>query len=117
MKTVTKCAAQGDCIIRRVGSIPAGYEKQKRDGHLIVSHSETGHHHIIATDNVDMFVNPKESLVCYLQMGVDVCDFTLEHLRSYDTHEALKFKGEPGSVWEVRRQREHTPEGWRRVQD
>ena len=38
----------------------------------------------------------------------------LEHLRSTDTHETLRL--EPG-IWEVRRQREYSPEGWRRAAD
>ena len=38
----------------------------------------------------------------------------LEHQRPHDTHAPIKFaKG----VYEVRRQREYTPEGWRRVAD
>ncbi len=121
MKEVTKAAAQGDVIIRKVKAIPQGFVETKRTGAIIVSHSETGHHHVSKDDGVRCFDPTPEAkstgLVCYLQMGVDVCDFTLEHLRDYDTHEALKFKGKPGDVWEVRRQREHTPEGWRRVQD
>jgi hypothetical protein len=38
----------------------------------------------------------------------------LEHLRPHDTHEPIMFT--PG-VYEVRRQREHMPEGWQQVQD
>jgi len=38
----------------------------------------------------------------------------LEHMRPHDTHEAIMF--EPG-IYEVRRQREYSPEGWRRVED
>ena len=38
----------------------------------------------------------------------------LEHLRSFDTHETIKL---PVGTFEIRRQREYTPEGWRRVED
>lgn len=38
----------------------------------------------------------------------------LEHLRPHDTHEPIMFG--PG-IYEVRRQREYTPEGFRQVQD
>ena len=38
----------------------------------------------------------------------------LEHLREFDKHEPILF--EPG-VYHVRRQREYTPEGFRRVED
>lgn len=39
---------------------------------------------------------------------------TLEHLRDFDTHEPLSL---PPGNYEVRRQREYTPEGWRQVAD
>ena len=38
----------------------------------------------------------------------------LEHLRTFDTHETLAI---PPGVYELRRQREAVPEGWRRAQD
>jgi len=38
----------------------------------------------------------------------------LEHHRSFDTHEALEIK--PG-IYEIRRQREYTPQGFRRAAD
>lgn len=122
MKIATNAAAQGDCILRKVKAIPAGFTETKRKPgeQIIVTHSETGHHHVVNNDGVRLFEpsdrNGDNALVCYLQMG-DVCDFTLEHLRPYDTHEAIQFKGQPGDVFEVRRQREYSPEGWRRVQD
>lgn len=38
----------------------------------------------------------------------------IEQKRPYDTHAPIMF--EPG-IYEVRRQREYTPEGFRRVED
>jgi hypothetical protein len=38
----------------------------------------------------------------------------LRHLREFDTHEPIAFT--PGKYL-ARRQREYTPEGWRRVED
>lgn len=116
MKMVTKMAAQGDVLFRRVEKIPAGFERQARSGMLVVAHSETGHHHGIDAPDVDLFASKADPLVCYLQMG-DVVNFDVVHHRPYDTHETLRLLGKPGDVWEVRRQREHTPEGWRRVED
>lgn len=117
MKTATKMAAQGDVLFRRVKAIPAGFAEKKREGALIVSHSETGHHHSIHDNDVRCFepVAPSDGLVCYLQM--DGTQFDVVHHRNYDTHETIRLLGVPGDIWEVRRQREHTPEGWRRVQD
>lgn len=123
MKEVKQAAAQGDVILRKMTSkkIPKGFVKTKRKPgeSVIVTHSETGHHHVIDPINgqhVEMYEDKTNPLVCYLQMG-DCVNFDVVHLRPYDTHETLRFLGKKGDVWEVRRQREHTPEGWRRVQD
>jgi hypothetical protein len=35
-------------------------------------------------------------------------------MRSFDTHETLNI---PPGIYEVRRQREYVPEGWRKAQD
>lgn len=120
MKTVSTMAAQGDVIFWRVDRLPDGVtEVIRKDGEpLVVTHSETGHHHVITSRNARMFNLAKNALMAYLVIEKakgrgkikDVAK--VEHLRPYDTHEALAL--EPG-VWEVRRQREHTPDGWTRA--
>lgn len=122
MKEVKKAAAQGDVIIIKRDGVPAGFVEKERKGEIIiVSHSETGHHHVIRESGVRLFEAPADmkttGLVSFLMLGEGCDSFVVEHLRDYDTHEALRFSGVPGDVFEVRRQREHTPEGWRRVQD
>ena len=119
MKTVTKMGAQGDVVFRRVERIPAGTTKVRRSGAIVVAHSETGHNHVIEEPGVVQFDVPGNSLVCYLQLTDGVTDggVSVVHQRSWDTHETLKLLGQPGDVWEVRRQREWTPEGWQRVAD
>ena len=120
MKTATRIAAQGDVLFYRVNEMPANAVEQKRSGPLVVAHSETGHHHAIASKAVSHFEVPGDSLVCYLRLddglgdlgGVDVV-----HHRDFDTHETLRLLGRPGDVWKVRRQREWAPEGWRAVLD
>lgn len=118
MKVATRFCFQGDIALFYMGKVPLpeGVKEVGRepDGSLIVTHSETGHHHTVEDPYVRMF--EEDSMVCYLQMG-DTVDFTLQHLRPNDTHEPIKFLGEPGGVWMVRRQREETPEGWRQVRD
>jgi hypothetical protein len=54
--------------------------------------------------------------VSYLEVikATDATEVLLRHLRQQDTHETLKIA--PG-IYEVRRQREYTPEGWRRAAD
>lgn len=114
MKTFTNCAAQGDLLIRRVEKLPDGLKKMKPEkGNFIVAHSETSHHHVIAErPGVEVF-DSADPLVSYLTV-IDQVEVTLEHLRNFDTHESLTIKG---GTYEIRRQREYVPEGFRRVAD
>jgi hypothetical protein len=108
-------AAQGDCFLMRVDELPEGLcAATPENGAYIVAHSETGHHHVIEAnpDRVKMFEDPSDPLTAYLMVIAD--DVALEHKRSFDTHEALN--PAPG-IYKVRRQREYTPEGFRRAQD
>ncbi len=112
-KTVEKMAAQGDVLVRRVKSIPEDAVEQKSAGRIVVAHSETGHHHAI--DFVDQSVvlfTTKDPLVSFLRVDAPHADIV--HHRPWDTHGTLRLlKGD----WEIRRQREHTPEGWQMVAD
>lgn len=109
--------AQGDLMIRRIEKLPDGVKPLKADGGaFIVAHSETGHHHIIAErPNVQVF-STDDPMVSYLEVieATDATETLLEHLRSFDTHETIKI---PPGIFEIRRQREWVPEGWRRIQD
>lgn len=117
MKTFVNRAAQGDLYIRRVAEIPAGLKQMKpENGKYIVAHSETSHHHVIeARPNVTVF-DTEDPLVSYLQVieATDAMEAVVEHLRSFDTHESISIG--PGN-YEIRRQRENAPEGWRRAAD
>lgn len=119
MLEVTKIAAQGDVLFRKVKALPKDAVAQEPKGAIVVAHSETGHHHSIdVTDGVVMFREPRDPLVCFLQLdGVEFADVV--HHRPWDTHETLRLLGTPGekTTFEVRRQREYVPEGWRRVED
>ena len=117
MKTFTNCCAQGDIYIRRVSALPKDAKQIKAEnGNYVVAHSETSHHHVIAAkDNVKVYVG-NDPMVSYLEVieATDKAECLLEHLRSFDTHETIKI---PAGIFEIRRQREYTPEGWRRVED
>lgn len=119
MIEVKKMAAQGDVLFRRIDSLPDGAVEQDAKGRIIVAHSETGHHHAIdPTDGVRLFQPPNDPLVCYLMLdGAPHADVV--HHRAWDTHDTLRLvaKSVGKTIFEVRRQREHTPEGWRRVED
>lgn len=121
MKIIETIGAQGDVIFRRVAALPSNVVEHKRNGDLVVAHSETGHHHSIADRAVSHFEAPGDSLTCYLRfdagLDADIGGVDVVHRRAWDTHETLRLLGKPGDVWQVRRQREWTPEGWRRVED
>lgn len=109
----TNCAAQGDLYIKRIESLPDGVRPvTPSDGVYIVAHSETGHHHVVEAEGCEYFESD-DPLTAYLRV-IDATEVTLKHLRSLDTHEPITIG--PG-IYRIRRQREHTPEGWRRVAD
>lgn len=121
VKKFADICAQGDVLIRRVESIPStAVAVPPVDNQVIVTHSETGHHHAMTLDRprakkglpaVEMFSSSDNPLIAWLRVNRPTA---LVHQRPHDTHEPILF-GE--GVYEVRRQREYTPEGWRRVAD
>jgi hypothetical protein len=113
MKIVKNMAAQGDVAFRKIDTLPKGLKPVISDnGAFVVAHSETGHNHIVMErPTVKMFAAMDE-FRSYLVVEEEPA--AVEHLRSFDTHETIHLS--PG-VWEVRRQREYTPEGFRRAAD
>jgi hypothetical protein len=117
MKTFQNCAAQGDCMLRRVAALPAGVTPaQPQAGAYVVAHSETGHNHIIDAAPCVRMYDTEDPLVSYLEVldAAEQTEVLLRHLRGWGTHETLKV---PTGIFEIRRQREYVPEGWRRAQD
>jgi hypothetical protein len=117
MKTFRNQAAQGDLLIRRIESLPKDcIPLQSENGLFVVAHSETGHNHVIAeSSNVKLYTT-NDPMVSYLQVieATDATETIIEHLRTFDTHESILI---PHGNYEIRRQREYSPEGWRRVED
>jgi len=119
MKSFQNICAQGDVLIRRVKSVPkTATVVRHENGAVIVTHSETGHHHCMTLDreqndvpSVEMFQSSDNPLLAWIKVNRPTA---LEHLRPHDTHEPIMFQC---GIYEVRRQREHTPDGWRQVQD
>jgi hypothetical protein len=119
MKTFEKICAQGDVMIIRRDALPVGTNPvAAENGSVVVTHSETGHHHSFVLDRpkgntkpaVEMF-STDNPLIAWIKVNRPTA---LEHLRPHDTHEPIMFGV---GVYEVRRQREYTPEGFRQVQD
>jgi hypothetical protein len=110
MKTFADTCAQGDVHFMRRGALPAGLvEVPAIKGRVVVTHSETGHDHVMLLDRSDnpdpavVMYGTDDPLVAWLQVNRPTA---LDHLRPHDTHESIMF--EPG-IYEVRRQREYDP--------
>lgn len=113
MKIVTAQGAQGDVMFRRIDALPADAKELPADkGEFIVAHSETGHNHVVLERPGVRYFSAMDELRSYLVVDGDPAP--VEHQRSFDTHETFGLA--PG-VWEVRRQREYTAEGFRRAAD
>jgi hypothetical protein len=116
-RTFKTQACQGDLLLRRIDKLPAGIKTaQAKDGQFVVAESETHHHHVIdARPNVKVY-DTEDPLLSYLEVieATDATETLLRHLRGHDTHETISI---PPGVYELRRQREYTPEGWRRAAD
>ncbi len=129
MKTFIEMAAQGDMVIRVIDKLPVDVkENSDEQGNFVLAHSETGHNHVVKKqEGVTFYANTNNPFIAYLVIDPkkvkEPC--ILKHLRDHDTHAPLalfvgdKFKttGKGKKVFEIRRQREYTAEGFRRAQD
>lgn len=105
-------AAQGDLLITRIAELPADVLPAKtEDGAYVLAHSETGHHHVIDADACECFEAANDPFVSYLRVTKAA---PIRHLRSFDTHAPIHVQ--PG-IYRINRQREYTPEGFRRAAD
>ncbi len=105
--------AQGDMLLTAVDDIPSGFTKcePEADGTHIVTHSETGHHHVVAAADVDFFQAANEPFVSFIKVKKVT---QLRHLRDFDTHIPLQL--DPG-IFRINRQREYELGGFRQVAD
>lgn len=104
--------AQGDLNIFKIDAIPSeGLEQAKPNvaGKFVLAHSETGHNHVIDASRTEVL--DKDEFVSYLNVK-DTSDVV--HLRDFDTHKTIRL---PAGNYKVVRQREYTPEGYRRAAD
>ena len=114
MQSFKKVAAQGEITIHRLGNVPKIRTARKgcsplnlEDGKLVIGHSETGHHHVLSrNDGADVMVLDSPPAGMRILYAILENPTSLEHLRPYDTHEAVML--EPGE-YEFRIQREYDP--------
>ena len=107
MKSFKKIAAQGEIGVRKIGKVPAGLSRiEQTNGRVIVGHSETGHHHTVDGDCVEVYAAktaPDGMRVLYAIVNAVTL---LEHQRPHDTHESIELQ--PG-MYEFRIGREYDP--------
>lgn len=113
MKTFNERAAQGEIYIRRIGDLPttrkapAGYTALPVEaGHLIVGHSETGHHHVLDPKACTVAVMDRPPEGMRILRAIVEHATQLEHQRPHDTHEPIMLS--PGE-YEFRIAREFDP--------
>lgn len=101
---------QGDVLIIPLnGKMPKGCEAVKRDkGRVVLAYGEvTGHAHAIVSKNAELFTEPKAKRT-FLRV------VKTEALLRHEEHDTVKL---PAGDYEIRHQREYTPEEIRRVAD
>ena len=101
---------QGDVLIIPVAKLPANLAPVEREhGRIILAHGEvTGHAHGIASERAGLFRDPKLAAVFMHVSGN--APVALEH----EEHSTIQI---PPGNYEVRRQREYSPEEIRQVAD
>lgn len=109
---------QGEVYLRRIDTLPAGVTLTavKPEGNnLIVSHSESGHHHVLDRRHVDLMERPDPAEGLRMLYAV-VKEHTALRQTAAAPHEAANL--EPG-IYEIRLSREFNPfeEEIRRVAD
>lgn len=113
MRTFVNQARQGDVFLRRVDALPDGVRRQDPiEGKHVLSHSESGHPHTVVADDV-VFYYTDDPFLAYIEVQRPTI---LWHEKDNDPHQHKPFEI-PVGIFEVRRQVEGTPEGYRRVMD
>lgn len=110
-----KSHVQGDVYLIPIIAVPTealASPIAAEGGQLIVTHSETGHHHIVMErPDVRMFKG-MDMFRDFLLIENEPAN--LEHLRDHHTHAPQEIL--PGAYL-IQRQRQPSPEGWQRAAD
>lgn len=108
MNFVFPYTAQGDLNFFAVDEIPSDVTETVAEQHVL-AHSETGHHHVV--DRATVRVYNRDEFESFLEVPQEA---EVIHLRGFDTHDKINL---PAGKYRVTRQREYTPEGYRRAAD
>ena len=120
--TFKRQARQGDLLVTRIKSLPEGlvpFQDEIKAGQYVMGHSESGHHHLLPQDECTVLSDPADPFNLYVVVDNAKGDLAeLWHDKPEDPvnrHESFGLKKD--GIYKVRRQREHTPEGFQRAQD
>ena len=111
--TARKAIPQGDCYLIPIKDIPADAKPvAPENGQFIITHSETGHHHIVKERPGIRQFSGMDIFRGFLEIEGEPAE--LEHLRTTHTHETQIV---PPGAWLIQRQAAYTPQGWERARD
>lgn len=109
-----KSIPQGDVYLIPIKTIPKEFSEklEPENGSYIITHSETGHHHVVKErEDIQMF-SGMDIFRDFLRVAEG--DAELIHLRETHTHAPqIIEKGD----YLIQRQASYTPEGWKRAID
>lgn len=109
-----KAIPQGDVYLIPIKAIPVDAKlMQAENGHYIITHSETGHHHVVMERPEVRQFSGMDIFRGFLEVGGDD-PVELIHLRDHHTHAPQVVT--PGA-WLIQRQAAYTPQGWERARD
>ena len=112
--TSRKAIPQGDCYLIPIKSVPASAEAVAPEGgQFIITHSETGHHHVVMERPDIRQFKAMDIFRGFLEVSGDE-PAELVHLRDHHTPAPQVIA--PGA-WLIQRQAAYTPQGWERARD
>ena len=108
-----KSIPQGDVYLIPIKAIPdTAKPVSAENGAYIITHSETGHHHVVMDRPDIQQFSGMDIFRGFLNVGDKPAD--LVHLRENHTHATQVVA--PGA-WLIQRQAAYTPQGWERARD
>jgi hypothetical protein len=107
-----KSICQGDMYLIPIVGIPDDAKPMSAEnGAYIITHSETGHHHVVKERPDIKQFSGMDQFRGYLTLDEPAL---LEHLREHHTHAPQVV---PAGAWLIQRQAAYTPQGWERARD
>lgn len=109
-----KAIPQGDVYLIPIKAVPAEAKPvEAENGAYIITHSETGHHHVIEKRHDIRQFSGMDMFRGFLEIAGDK-PAELVHLRDHHTHAPQVVA--PGA-WLIQRQAAYTPQGWEQARD